>query len=54
MKDIEKAAKKLVKPVKKPKAAPKEPTDAVGWLKKAYIEDQGKGAPKVGNIGYLL
>ena len=54
MKDIDKAAKKLVKPAKKPKAAPKEPTDAVGWLKKAYIEDQGKGAPKVGNIGYLL
>ena len=33
---------------------PKEPTDAVGWLKKAYIDnDPSDGAPKVGNIGYV-
>ena len=33
---------------------PKEPTDAMGWLKKAYIDnDPSDGAPKVGNIGYV-
>ena len=33
---------------------PKEPTDAMGWLKKAYIDSDPKdGAPKVGNIGYV-
>jgi hypothetical protein len=32
----------------------KEPQDAVGWLKKAYIDnDPSDGAPKVGNIGYV-
>ena len=32
----------------------KEPTDAMGWLKKAYIDNDPKdGAPKVGNIGYV-
>ena len=32
----------------------KEPTDAIGWLKKAYIDnDPADGAPKVGNIGYV-
>ena len=32
----------------------KEPTDAMGWLKKAYIDnDPADGAPKVGNIGYV-
>jgi len=35
-------------------AKPKEPTDAMGWLKKAYIDnDPADGAPKVGNIGYV-
>ena len=41
-----KATAKVVKP--------KEPTDAMGWLKKAYIDnDPADGAPKVGNIGYV-
>ena len=32
----------------------KEPTDAMGWLKKAYIDNDPKdGAPKVGDIGYV-
>ena len=32
----------------------KEPTDAMGWLKKAYIDhDPADGAPKVGGIGYV-
>ncbi len=32
----------------------KEPEDAIGWLKKAYIDnDPSDGAPKVGNIGYV-
>ena len=32
----------------------KEPEDAVGWLKKAYIDnDPADGAPKVGGIGYV-
>ena len=32
----------------------KEPTDAIGWLKKAYIDNDPKdGAPKVGDIGYV-
>ena len=32
----------------------KEPTDAMGWLKKAYIDnDPADGAPKVGKIGYV-
>ena len=32
----------------------KEPTDAIGWLKKAYIaNDPADGAPKVGDIGYV-
>ena len=32
----------------------KEPTDAIGWLKKAYIDSDPKdGAPKVGDIGYV-
>jgi len=29
-------------------------TDAIGWLKKAYIDnDPSDGAPKVGNVGYV-
>ena len=32
----------------------KDPQDAAGWLKKAYIDnDPADGAPKVGNIGYV-
>ena len=39
---------------KPPTTPPKEPTDAVGWLKKAYIDhDPADGAPKVGGIGYV-
>ena len=55
MKELEKAAKKMLKG-KAPKAPPKpeEPTDAIGWLKKAYIDhDPADGAPKVGKIGYV-
>lgn len=54
-KEIEGIAKKMTKG--KHKAAPKkpaEPTDAMGWLKKAYIDaDPKDGAPKVGDIGYV-
>ena len=32
----------------------KDPKDAIGWLKKAYIDnDPADGAPKVGDIGYV-
>ena len=32
----------------------KDPKDAIGWLKKAYIDnDPADGSPKVGNIGYV-
>ena len=32
----------------------KEPQDAAGWLRKAYIDnDPADGAPKVGGIGYV-
>ena len=47
------------KMIKGKKSAPKEekskePTDAIGWLKKAYIDNDPKdGAPKVGGIGYV-
>ena len=54
-KEIEGIANKMIKGKKK--AAPKkpaEPTDAMGWLKKAYIDaDPADGAPKVGDIGYV-
>ena len=55
-KEIESIAKKMVKGKK---ASPKkekssDPTDAMGWLKKAYIDnDPADGAPKVGKIGYV-
>ena len=55
-KEIESVAKKMVKGKKsvKKSTAPEEPKDAVGWLKKAYIDnDPAEGAPKVGNIGYV-
>ena len=54
-KELEKSAKRMLKgkpPKAKPK--PKEPTDAIGWLKKAYVDsDPADGAPKVGGIGYV-
>ena len=32
----------------------KDPTDAAGWLRKAYIDaDPADGAPKVGDMGYV-
>ena len=55
-KELESIAKKMVKGKK---ASPKkeksdEPTDAMGWLKKSYIDnDPADGAPKVGKIGYV-
>ena len=58
-KDIETAANKILKkkifPEDKPlPKEPKEPTDAAGWLRKAYIDhDPADGAPMVGNIGYV-
>ena len=55
-KNIESAVKKMVKGKKsvKKSTAPEEPKDAIGWLKKAYIDnDSADGAPKVGNIGYV-
>ena len=54
--DLRAIAKKMTKGKKAiPKVSkPKEPTDAMGWLKKAYIDNDPKdGAPKVGNIGYV-
>ena len=54
--DFKEIANKMIKGKKSsPKVAkPKEPTDAMGWLKKAYIDNDPKdGAPKVGNIGYV-
>ena len=54
--EIESIANKMVKGKK---ASPKkekssEPTDAMGWLKEAYIDnDPADGAPKVGGIGYV-
>ena len=54
--DFKAIAKKMVKGKKStPKVAKsKEPTDAMGWLKKAYIDnDPADGAPKVGDIGYV-
>ena len=54
--DLQAIAKKMVKKKKAtPKVEkPKEPTDAMGWLRKAYIDnDPADGAPKVGNIGYV-
>ena len=58
-KDLDKATKAILKKKivleEKPEApGPKEPTDAMGWLKKAYIDnDPADGAPKVGDIGYV-
>ena len=55
-KDIETAVNKMVKGKKSPPKASKskDPTDAAGWLRKAYIDaDPADGAPKVGNMGYV-
>ena len=54
-KELEKSAKRMLKgKPPKAKAKPKEPTDAIGRLKKAYIDnDPADGAPKVGGIGYV-
>ena len=55
-KEIESVASKMVKGKKSPKKSTvsKEPKDAIGWLKKAYIDnDPADGAPKVGDIGYV-
>ena len=53
--DVDAIVKKMVKGKKTQKVSkPKEPTDAIGWLKKAYIDSDPKdGAPKVGDIGYV-
>ena len=55
-KEIESISKKMVKGEKSTEKSttPKEPKDAIGWLKKAYIDnDPADGSPKVGNIGYV-
>ena len=54
-KELDKAADRMLKgKAPKAKAGSKEPTDAIGWLKKAYIDNDPKdGAPKVGDIGYV-
>tara|TARA_R100000008_G_scaffold83988_1_gene70311 strand:+ start:1308 stop:1496 length:189 start_codon:yes stop_codon:yes gene_type:complete len=57
LKSTEEIAKAMTKPQKsQPQKKSEEPTDAIGWLKKAYVEDKysGQGSPKVGKIGYLL
>ena len=54
--DFKAITKKMVKGKKSESkvSKPKEPTDAMGWLRKAYIDNDPKdGAPKVGNIGYV-
>ena len=55
---VPKASSKLKEPTPKGKGGKyitaKEPTDAIGWLKKAYIDnDPVDGAPKVGDMGYV-
>ena len=55
-KDIESAASKMVRGKKSSEKSTvsKDPKDAIGWLKKAYIDNDPKdGSPKVGNIGYV-
>ena len=53
-----KSTKKSIEPTPKGRdgkyVTAKEPADAAGWLKKAYIDnDPADGAPKVGDIGYV-
>ena len=55
-KEIESIANKMVKSKKSSEKSTvsKDPKDAIGWLKKAYIDNDPKdGSPKVGNIGYV-
>ena len=55
-KEIESIASKMVKGKKSSEKSTvsKDPKDAVGWLKKAYIDNYpSDGAPKVGNIGFV-
>ena len=55
-KEIESVAGKMAKGKKSSEktTASKDPKDAIGWLKKAYVDnDPSDGAPKVGNIGYV-
>ena len=56
-KDIETAVNKMIIKDKKPSpktSKSKDPTDAAGWLRKAYVDaDPADGAPKVGNMGYV-
>ena len=55
-KELESISNQMVKSEKAPpkKEKSNEPTDAIGWLKKAYIDnDPADGAPKVGNMGYV-
>ena len=55
-KEIKDIAAKMIKGKKSVSkiAKPKEPTDAAGWLRKAYVDaDPADGAPKVGNMGYV-
>ena len=55
-KEIESIASKMVKGKKssEKKTESKDPKVAMGWLKKAFIDnDPSDGAPKVGNIGYV-
>jgi hypothetical protein len=53
-----KSSKKSIEPTPKGRdgkyITAKDPKDAMGWLKKAYIDnDPSDGAPKVGDIGYV-
>tara|TARA_Y100000310_G_scaffold50420_1_gene46455 strand:- start:182 stop:364 length:183 start_codon:yes stop_codon:yes gene_type:complete len=55
-KELESISNQMVKSEKASpkKEKPNEPKDAIGWLKKAYIDnDPADGAPKVGNMGYV-
>ena len=55
-KEIASVADKMVKGKKSTEKSTesREPKDAIGWLKKAYIDnDPSDGAPKVGDIGYV-
>ena len=56
-KDIETAVNRMIikgKKVSSKTPKSKDPTDAAGWLRKAYIDaDPADGAPKVGNMGYV-